>query len=720
MASKTTGWSCTHEVSSVTYPTATTAQITVTVYWQNSGWTYDIGHVSAWVYCGSQSKQVLSAGNVDTTASTTTRQKLGSYTFTVNRTTATQTVSCYGKITSASSYVSGTKTSSATSKSVSAKTSYTVSYNANGGSNPPSAQTKWYGTTLKLSTVKPTRTGYSFQGWATSSGGSVAYASGANYTANAAATLYAVWKANTYTVTYNANGGSGAPGNQTKTYGVALTLSSTKPTRTNYNFLGWATSSTSTTVAYKSGASYTGNATLNLYAVWELAYTKPRITGFSISRCDVNGDFSDEGSYALIEFNWATDKTVTSIKIEWTSISSSSGEHTIAATGTSGSVSEIFGGGNLSSDSTYNMKLTVADSIDSSYVTGTLNGTKFVLDILAGGKGAAMGKPAEIEGALDMAWDIRMNDHYIYDYIERLHRYDALEEGDLDTILTTVFNGMYVYSTRSIHVAMDIIDGLPGTGGWLITIHRNTTKYGWARAYRYTNAGSMYVYERSFYNGVWSSWVDGRKSNVLAAGDTREDNEAPEWYISTYGSGVVCEFKKLASIGFTNPSVTYTGLLTIIPWKDTSGGMPRQLAFDGNRLYVRTSTSTTAWGSWKKYLCEGDSIDAETLDGYDSSALLNNCTSLWSGSMTTNTSATMTFDSKYSGIVVMGKPGGKAISTIYVPRWCLNTTATSYQIADETTYISFNLSHNGSGTLTLTRTASNGTTGSITRVMGVS
>ena len=72
-----------------------------------------------------------------------------------------------------------------------------------------------------------------------------------------------------YTVSYNANGGNGAPGNQTKWYNETLTLSTTKPTRTNYTFKGWATSSTSTTVAYSPGATYTGNAALTLYAIWQ-------------------------------------------------------------------------------------------------------------------------------------------------------------------------------------------------------------------------------------------------------------------------------------------------------------------------------------------------------------------------------------------------------------------------------------------------------------------
>lgn len=166
---------------------------------------------------------------------------------------------------------------------VPALASYKVSYNANGGNGAPSAQTKYYGKTLILSSTKPTRTGYSFKGWATSASGSVAYASGASYTANAAVTLYAVWQKITYAVKYNANGGTGAPSNQTKTYGVNLTLSSAKPTRASYvdengstvsyTFKGWATSASSSTVAYKAGATYTANASITLYAVWQVTTT---------------------------------------------------------------------------------------------------------------------------------------------------------------------------------------------------------------------------------------------------------------------------------------------------------------------------------------------------------------------------------------------------------------------------------------------------------------
>ena len=267
--------------------------------------------------------------------------------------------------------------------------SYTVSYNANGGSGAPGNQTKWYGETLTLSSSTPSRTGYIFKGWATSSGGSVAYSAGANYTANSGATLYAVWQAVTYTVSYNANGGSGAPGNQTKTYGVNLTLSSTKPTRTNYNFKGWGTSANSTTVSYAPGATYSTNGAITLYAVWELAWVAPRINNLDATRCNSSGALSDEGTYAKVTFSWATDRSISSIKIVCNSVT-----YTPSGTGTSGSVSVVVGNGALSTESSYSVSVTVTDSVGSSVSSTTVAPTKYIMDISPNG-GVSFGEPAD-------------------------------------------------------------------------------------------------------------------------------------------------------------------------------------------------------------------------------------------------------------------------------------------------------------------------------------
>lgn len=73
----------------------------------------------------------------------------------------------------------------------------------------------------------------------------------------------------TYKITYNANGGSGELSSQTKIQGTALTLSSITPTKENYTFLGWSTSSTATTATYQPGDTFTIDQNTTLYAVWE-------------------------------------------------------------------------------------------------------------------------------------------------------------------------------------------------------------------------------------------------------------------------------------------------------------------------------------------------------------------------------------------------------------------------------------------------------------------
>lgn len=295
---------------------------------------------------------------------------------------------------------------------VPAWTSYSIKYNANGGSGAPSSQTKWKDQALTLSSTKPTRTGYSFLGWSTSSTAtSATYSAGGKYTANAAATLYAVWKANTYTVAYNANGGTGAPASQTKTYGKTLTLSSTKPTRTNYTFKGWGTSASATTVTYAAGGSYSANAGITLYAVWELSYTKPKINSFTVNRCNSSGTASEEGTYAIVKFNWSTSQTVSSVLIEWESGSGGSGSKTATSSGTSGSVSEIIGNGTLTTEATYTIRITVTDGGGSTYSSKSIPGLKFVIDVLNGGTGVAFGKPAELSNYADFAYATKHRNH---------------------------------------------------------------------------------------------------------------------------------------------------------------------------------------------------------------------------------------------------------------------------------------------------------------------
>ena len=148
---------------------------------------------------------------------------------------------------------------------------YTVTFNVNGGTGTMTAQTGNYNTTAALTTNTFTRTGYTFAGWNTVAGGSGAsYANGANYTFTANVTLYAQWTINTYTVTFNVNGGTGTMTAQTGNYNTAAALTTNTFTRTGYTFAGWNTVAGGSGASYANGANYTFTANVTLYAQWTI------------------------------------------------------------------------------------------------------------------------------------------------------------------------------------------------------------------------------------------------------------------------------------------------------------------------------------------------------------------------------------------------------------------------------------------------------------------
>ena len=115
------------------------------------------------------------------------------------------------------------------------------------------------------------KNGYEIIGWNTSNSATTSsWNVNTSKSISANSTYYPITKLNTYTVSYNANGGSRAPASQTKTTNNNLTLSSVKPTRVGYTFQGWGTSSSATTATYQPGGTYSDNKSITLYAVWKI------------------------------------------------------------------------------------------------------------------------------------------------------------------------------------------------------------------------------------------------------------------------------------------------------------------------------------------------------------------------------------------------------------------------------------------------------------------
>jgi len=148
---------------------------------------------------------------------------------------------------------------------------YTVTFdkNDNDAAGDMVAQTIASGSSANLKACGFTKTGWTFAGWAETSGGDVAYADKASYTMGTSnVTLYAKWTANNYTVTFNKNGGDTEADPTTKpaAHGGNVGTLPTEPTRTGYTFSSWNTETNGSGTEFTATTEVT--ADLTVYAQW--------------------------------------------------------------------------------------------------------------------------------------------------------------------------------------------------------------------------------------------------------------------------------------------------------------------------------------------------------------------------------------------------------------------------------------------------------------------
>ena len=127
------------------------------------------------------------------------------------------------------------------------------------------------------------KTGYTIIGWNTNKKATTStWNINTSKSISSSATYYPILKANIYTITYNANGGSGGPSSQSYKYAPNgnIYLSSDRPSKTGYTFMGWSESPSATSASYSPGQWWgTHNANnYTLYAVWEKNQVPPTLT----------------------------------------------------------------------------------------------------------------------------------------------------------------------------------------------------------------------------------------------------------------------------------------------------------------------------------------------------------------------------------------------------------------------------------------------------------
>lgn len=207
-----------------------------------------------------------------------------------------------------------------------------------------------------------------------------------------------------WAVSYDANGGSGAPSPQTKWAGDTLMLSNTVPTRANYGFLGWATSSGGA-ASYQPGDTYATDAALALYAVWRLLYTAPALS--LSARRVASATATDEdpsGEFCLASWTWSVDATTDpsnkagAVTCRHRAVGGAWADAAVsgATSGTSGGCTAAFA---ASATSPHEVEVTVTDALGGSTTrSATVGSAAIPLDVANQGRGVGVLAAAPSEG----------------------------------------------------------------------------------------------------------------------------------------------------------------------------------------------------------------------------------------------------------------------------------------------------------------------------------
>lgn len=516
------------------------------------------------------------------------------------------------------------------SKTVSLTThTSTLTVNPNGGTwgGGTSSQSFSQAPTSTKTIANPTRTGYTFGGWTLSGGGSI---SNGTYTYGASnGTLTAKWTINTWTVSYNANGGTGAPASQTKTYGQTLTLSTTKPTKaksvltgytvtyrinytggtdpaaataartTTYTFSKWNTESDGTGTNYSSGGSYTANAAATLYAQYTSSTTTASVTLPTPTRT----------GYTLK--GWSTSSSATT---------GSTGSYTPTGNVTLYAVWQL---------NSHTVTLTKNDYIASVSGGGSKNyGASVTVTAVLG---SASGYIYSFTGWYNGSTKVSSNTSHTFTMPDSDVSYQAVGSRTLKTYTVSYDanggSGAPSAQTKTHGVTLKLSSTVPTrTGysflGWSTNSEATSASYAAGGKYTANSAATLYaVWKALSYKisanissrGVTanilrtSSPIGGAATGLLMDGDTIYYNDVIKvsWAV---GSGYQIDTFKINGTdvsSLTEKSVTVKGTLTISLLTKLGA-----MVYIGNDMYQAFINDGTEWSQYQAYIGNGSSWEA--------------------------------------------------------------------------------------------------------------
>ena len=456
--------------------------------------------------------------------------------------------------------------------------------------------------------------------------------------------------------TLTINGAAGAYGSTISSYSITGGGYSSTASSFTTGFLNTSGTITFTASVTDSRGRVSANATVTITVV---AYSAPSFSKYISQRCNSAGTASDSGTYvkSTVNFSYAScssKNTITTAtyyrkttETSWTNASK---------TFTSGTAF-TFGGGNISAESSYEVKFKLTDAFTSIEVTDTLSTASVVMDFKSGGLGVAVGKVAETDQCFEVsdAWDVKVYGMLLEAYIK------AKAPASAGIAYATC-------STASATVAkVAVCTGFKLTTGATVLVKFSNTNSAASPTLNVNSTGAKPIVAYGTTAIQTYAWKAGQAVMVVYDG-TSWVALVQSWATTTY-YGIT----KLSS-STSSTSTTLAATASAV-----------KAAYDRNSW--NSITLTNALG-----LAYGGT-GATTAAGARTNLGIS-ATQLYTGTLTTG-STTFNYGS-YNFYIIVGQPSSSSSRcTVVIPKSVITTSAVSYQFADEANYYSFNLSYSG-------------------------
>lgn len=219
--------------------------------------------------------------------------------------------------------------------------------------------------------------------------------------------------------TLTINGAAGSYGSTISSYSITGGGYTSTASSFTTGFLNTSGMVTFTATVTDSRGRVSAEATVSISVV---AYSPPSFASYLSQRCLSNGTVNDDGTYirGLVSYSYASCSSKNTITRATYYKKASDTAWTNANAAFSSGTAFTFGGGNISTETSYDIKYTLTDAFTTIAIQDIVSTAAVVMDFKRGGKGVAVGKVSEKDNTFEVAedWDVRVYGKLLKDYIQ--------------------------------------------------------------------------------------------------------------------------------------------------------------------------------------------------------------------------------------------------------------------------------------------------------------